>query len=64
MSQIETNLTKSFDKVKKDIIALQNQIIELAQKQDDMMRVMLETRERKTTVKKKTKKKKTSKKKK
>jgi len=63
MSQIETNLTKSFDKVKKDIIALQNQIIEIAQKQEDMMRVILETRERKTSVKKTTKKKKTSKKK-
>ena len=63
MSQIETNLTNSFDKVKKDIIALQNQIIELAQKQEDMMRIILESKDKKP-VKKTTKKKKTSKKKK
>ena len=50
MNQLEENITESFRRAKSDIINLQSQVLELSQKQEEILKVLMETRDKNSVL--------------
>jgi hypothetical protein len=50
MEQLELNVIESFRRAKTDIIQLQNQLIDLSKKQEDLIQILLDTRNKESQL--------------
>ena len=50
MNQLELNIVESFRRAKGDIINLQSQVVELSQKQEQLMQVLIDTRDKNNSL--------------